>query len=86
MAQETRLFAPNHRMAMKNPHYTRGDKVWWWSDVSGKEQRSKAVFLRYDHEREKFGDCILVINIGTKKHPLKQAFRWPTRMTRLLIV
>lgn len=70
---------------MKNPHYTKGDKVWWWSEQSGKDNRSKAVFLKYDYEREKFGDCILVINIGTKRNKFKHSFRWPTRLTRLFV-
>lgn len=71
---------------MKDPQYTKGDKVWWWSEQSGEKNRSKAVFLKYDHERGNFGDCILVVNIGTKKHPFKHRFRWPTGMTRPLIV
>jgi hypothetical protein len=63
--------------------YHRGDRIWWWSEQSGK--RSKAVFLRYDHDRGKRKDCILVINIGPKRKPFKHAFRWPTKLTEPLV-
>jgi len=63
--------------------YERGDKVIWWSPLD-KSNRSKAVFLRYDKDFPK-KDAILVINIGTKKRPFKQQFRWPLRLMKPLV-
>jgi len=56
--------------------YERGDKVWWWSEQSGKKNRSKAVYLK-DDEDFPVEDVILVIPIGKTKH----RFRWPRRLT-----
>lgn len=56
--------------------YERGDKVWWWSDVGGKKNRTKAVFLKYCDDWYPERDCILVIPIGRLKHQ----FRWPLRL------
>ena len=64
--------------------YERGDRVWWWSEQSGKSGRTKAVFLQYDHDRGKRKDCILVINIGPNRRPFKHRFRWPTKLTELI--
>ena len=53
--------------------FSRGDKVIWWSPVSGDE--SVAVFVEYDHDFPN-EDGILVVKIGgTYVHK----FRWPLR-------
>ena len=61
--------------------YHKGDRVWWWSEQSGRAKANKAVFLEYDHDRGKRRDSILVINVGTKKKVFKHKFRWPTELT-----
>jgi len=53
----------------------RGDRVWWWSQRSG---RTKAVFVEYD---EDFPNryCILAIGVGIKPNRMTHTFRWPLR-------
>jgi len=64
-----------------NREYTRGQKVWWWSEESGRSKATKAVYLRDDKDFPA-EDVILVIPIGKLKH----RFRWPRRFTEPLIV
>lgn len=64
--------------------YERGDKVLWWSSLD-KRDRSKALFLKYDEYYPEESYAILVINIGSKKRPFKQRFRWPLRLMKPLV-
>jgi hypothetical protein len=56
--------------------YKRGDVVYWWSDIGGYKNRTKAMFVKYDEYYPEFQDAILAIKIST----FKQAFRWPLRL------
>jgi hypothetical protein len=57
--------------------YKKGDVVWWWSDLGGKRNATKAVFVKYDKKGFPDQDCILAIRIGkTYTHRL----RWPLKL------
>jgi hypothetical protein len=49
--------------------FKRGDKVEWWSQLSGP---TKAIFVEYDVDFPK-RYCILAIKISSMTH----TFRWP---------
>ena len=60
---------------VKNSTLRKGDKVWWWSHLSGK---TKALFVEYDPDSPK-KYCILAIGIGVKPNRMVHTFRWPLR-------
>jgi hypothetical protein len=53
--------------------FKRGDKVEWWSQLSG---RTRAVFVEYDPDFPS-RYVILAIGIGVRGDRMTHTFRWP---------
>lgn len=61
---------------MAGHRYKRGDRVEWWSRLSGP---TTAIFVEFDHDFPE-QDAILAIPIGRKNNRMTHQFRWPLRL------